>query len=51
MTDLLNAMLDPNADSRCSIEDVLAHPWLAPHEDDLDAAGAREAMRRKMNKQ
>ena len=51
VTDLLNAMLDSNADSRCSIEDVLAHPWLAPHEDDLDAAGAREAMRRKMNKQ
>jgi len=49
--DLLNGMLDPNADTRMPIEEVLAHPWLAPHEDDLDAEGAREAMRRKMNKE
>ena len=49
-TDLLNQMLDPIAERRLGIEEVMLHPWFLEHQDDLDEEAAFIAMRRKLDR-
>jgi len=36
--DVLNRMIRNNPDDRCTIDEVVAHPWLTQYDEDLDSA-------------